>query len=72
MASIAELAYPCTLFLVFSLPPPVGLAVTFYGIEIVGAVVLVAAVTVLNLLRSRDIVDAPRHPEVALATEAGA
>jgi drug/metabolite transporter (DMT)-like permease len=72
MASIAELGYPCTLFLVFSLPPPVGLAVPFYGIEIIGALVLIAAVTVLNLLRSRDIVDAPRRPSVALATEIGA
>jgi drug/metabolite transporter (DMT)-like permease len=70
MASIAELGYPCTLFLVFSLPPPVGLGETFYGIEVVGAVVLVAAVTALNLLRSRDIVEAPRRSEVALTAEA--
>ena len=30
MASIAELGYPCTLFLVFSLPAPVGLGLPLY------------------------------------------
>jgi drug/metabolite transporter (DMT)-like permease len=71
MASIAELAYPCTLFLVFSLPSPVGLGLPFYGIEIVGALVLVAAVTTLNLLKHRDVVEAPRRPEPLLAREGG-
>jgi drug/metabolite transporter (DMT)-like permease len=71
MASIAELAYPCALFLVFSLPAPVGLGVPFYGIEIVGAVVLVAAVTTLNLLKHRDVVATPHHPDVVLAAEGG-
>ncbi|HEY8672226.1 MAG TPA: DMT family transporter [Candidatus Dormibacteraeota bacterium] len=71
MASIAELAYPCALFLVFSLPSPVGLGVPFYGIEIVGAVVLVAAVTTLNVLKQRDVVVVPRRPDVTLAREGG-
>ena len=71
MASIAELAYPCTLFLVFSLPPPVGIGVPFYGIEIVGALVLIAAVTTLNLLKHRDVVETPHRPEVTLAHEGG-
>ena len=69
MASIAELGYPCTLFLVFSLPPPVGLGFPFYGIEIVGAVVLVTAVTTLNLLKHNDVVVAPQHVEPVLARE---
>jgi drug/metabolite transporter (DMT)-like permease len=69
MASIAELAYPCALFLVFSLPKPVGLGVPFYGIEIVGALVLVAAVTTLNLLKQRDVVVVPNRPDIALAHE---
>jgi drug/metabolite transporter (DMT)-like permease len=72
MASIAELAYPCALFLVFSLPAPVGLGVPFYGIEIVGAVVLVAAVTTLNVLKQREVVVVPRRPDVTLAREGGA
>jgi drug/metabolite transporter (DMT)-like permease len=71
MASIAELAYPCTLFLVFSLPAPVGLGLPFYAIEAVGAVILVAAVTALNLLKHRDVVEAPRRSEVILASEGG-
>ena len=71
MASIAELAYPCALFLVFSLPAPVGLGVPFHGIEIVGAVLLVAAVTTLNVLKQRDVVAAPHRPEVVLAPEGG-
>ncbi len=61
MASVAELGYPCALFLVFSLPPPVGQGIPFYGIEIVGAIVLVAAVTTLNLLKHRDVVETPHH-----------
>jgi drug/metabolite transporter (DMT)-like permease len=71
MASIAELAYPGALFLVFSLPKPVGLGVPFYGIEIVGAAVLVAAVTTLNLLKDHDVVATPHHPDAVLATEGG-
>jgi drug/metabolite transporter (DMT)-like permease len=71
MASIAELAYPCALFLVFSLPAPVGLGVPFHGIEIVGAVLLVAAVTALNVLKQRAVVAAPHRPEVILAPEGG-
>jgi drug/metabolite transporter (DMT)-like permease len=69
MASIAELGYPCTLFLVFSLPPPVGLGFPFYGIEIVGAVVLVAAVTTLNLLKDNNVVVAPPRVDAVLAHE---
>jgi drug/metabolite transporter (DMT)-like permease len=68
MASIAELGYPCTLFIVFSLPAPVGLGSPFYGIEVVGAIVLIAAVTSLNLLKRREVVVAPHSPEVAPAT----
>ena len=70
LASIAELGYPCTLFIVFSLPPPVGLGESFYGVEIFGAVVLVVAVTALNLLRRRDVVESPRRSDIALVTEA--
>jgi hypothetical protein len=69
MASIAELAYPCTLFLVFSLPAPVGLGLPLYGIEIVGALVLIAVVTTLNLLKDRDVVETPRRTDVTLAAE---
>jgi drug/metabolite transporter (DMT)-like permease len=71
MASVAELGYPCTLFLVFSLPGPIGLGLPFYGIEIVGGLVLVAMVTALNLLKPRGVVDTARRPEVTLAPEGG-
>jgi hypothetical protein len=71
MASVAELAYPCTLFLVFSLPAPVGLGLPLYGIEIVGALVLIAVVTTLNVLKHRDVVETPRRTDVTLAAEGG-
>lgn len=69
VASIAELAYPCTLFLVFSLPKPMGLGSPFYSIEIVGALVLLAAVTTLNTLRQRDVVVSPHRSEAIVASE---
>ncbi len=69
MASIAELGYPCTLFLVFSLPAPVGLGLPLYGIEIVGALLLIAVVTTLNLLKHRDVVEAPQQTELIVGAE---
>jgi drug/metabolite transporter (DMT)-like permease len=69
VATIAELAYPCTLFLVFSLPPPVGLGTPLYAPEVAGAVLLVAAVTALNLLKDREVVQAPPERDEALAAE---
>jgi len=71
MASIAELGYPCALFLVFSLPAPVGLGLPLYAIEIVGALLLIAVVTTLNLLKDRDVVETPRRADVTLAAEGG-
>jgi drug/metabolite transporter (DMT)-like permease len=72
LATVAELAYPGALFLVFSLPPPVGLGVPLHGVQIAGAVVLVIAVTTLNLLKDREVVAAPRRTDVTLAAHAGA
>jgi DME family drug/metabolite transporter len=69
LASIAELGYPCTLFLVFSLPAPVGLGLPLYPIEIVGALLLVAVVTTLNVLKHRDVVETPHRPEVTLVAQ---
>jgi drug/metabolite transporter (DMT)-like permease len=69
VATIAELAYPCTLFLVFSLPPPVGLGTPLYAPEIAGAVLLVAAVTALNLLKDREVVQVPPERDEMLSTE---
>jgi hypothetical protein len=71
LASIAELGYPCTLFLVFSLPAPVGLGLPLYGIEIVGALLLIAVVTTLNVLKHRDVVETPRHADVPVPAEVG-
>jgi len=69
LAAVAELGYPCALFLVFSLPPPVGLGAPLTGLEIVGAVLLAAAVTSLNVLKEQRIVEVPYRHEVSLASE---
>ena len=53
IASIAELAYPCALFLLFSLPAPFGQGAPLQPVEILGAIVLVASVTAVNLLHVR-------------------
>ena len=58
LAAFAELAYPCTLFLIFSLPPPVGLGAPLRPVAIAGAAMLTAAVTALNVLKSRHVVEA--------------
>jgi drug/metabolite transporter (DMT)-like permease len=60
ISTVAELGYPAALFLVFSLPKPYGFASPLHPLEIVGAVILVAAVTSLNLLKRRDVVETPR------------
>src|SRR3981189_1565776 len=59
LATIAELGYPLALFLIFSLPPPVGQAAPLQPIELVGAALLVASVVALNFLKGRDVVEAP-------------
>ncbi|MBV8194875.1 MAG: EamA family transporter [Candidatus Dormibacteraeota bacterium] len=56
LATFAELGYPCALFLVFSLPPPVGLGAPLHVAAILGAIALVIAVTALNALKGRDVV----------------
>jgi drug/metabolite transporter (DMT)-like permease len=70
ISTFAELGYPAALFLVFSLPAPYGYASPLHPIEIVGAVILVVAVTSLNLLQRRDVVETPRsRPGLHLAGE---
>lgn len=61
LATVAELAYPCTLFLLFSLPKPVGLGAPLQRMQIVGAVILVCAVTALNVVRRREVIRVPRR-----------
>ncbi len=61
LATVAELGYPLALFLIFSLPPPVGQGVPLRPIELVGAVLLVAGVVSLNFLKTRQIVEVPRE-----------
>jgi drug/metabolite transporter (DMT)-like permease len=61
LATIAELGYPLALFLIFSLPPPVGQGVPLQAVEVVGAVLLVASVVTLNFLKTRDVVEVPRE-----------
>jgi drug/metabolite transporter (DMT)-like permease len=61
LATIAELGYPLALFLIFSLPPPVGQAAPLHPVELVGAVLLVTGVVALNFLKARNIVEVPRE-----------
>jgi drug/metabolite transporter, DME family len=61
LATIAELGYPLALFLIFSLPPPVGQGAPLRSVELVGAVLLVAGVVALNFLKARNIVEVPRE-----------
>jgi drug/metabolite transporter, DME family len=69
ISSFAELGYPAALFLIYSLPAPVGFGTPLQPLEVVGALVLVAAVTGLNFLKGRDVVRAPRPTELRLASE---
>ena len=59
LATIAELGYPLALFLIFSLPAPVGQGAPLRPIELLGAVLLVVSVVTLNFLKTRDIVELP-------------
>ena len=61
LATIAELGYPLALFLIFSLPAPVGQAAPLRPIELLGAVLLVTGVVTLNFLKARDVVELPRE-----------
>ncbi|MGC8626148.1 MAG: DMT family transporter [Acidimicrobiales bacterium] len=54
VSSFAELGYPAALFLIYSLPAPVGFGSPLQPLEVVGAVVLVAAVTGLNVLKANE------------------
>jgi drug/metabolite transporter, DME family len=54
ISSFAELGYPAALFLIYSLPAPVGFGSPLQPLEVVGAVVLVVAVTSLNVLKGRE------------------
>src|ERR1019366_5414143 len=69
ISSFAELGYPAALFLIFSLPTPVGFESPLQPLEIVGAVILVAAVTCLNFLKRHDLVRTERSSELRLASE---
>jgi drug/metabolite transporter (DMT)-like permease len=66
LATIAELGYPLALFLIFSLPPPVGQGAPLRTVELLGAALLLVAVLALNFLKARDVVEVPRqrHAEV--------
>jgi drug/metabolite transporter (DMT)-like permease len=69
LATIAELGYPLALFLIFSLPPPVGQAAPLQTVEVVGAALLVASVVTLNFLKNRDVVQVPRSARPVPAPE---
>jgi drug/metabolite transporter (DMT)-like permease len=59
LATIAELGYPLALFLIFSLPAPVGQGAPLQPVELIGAVLLVAGVVTLNFLKAKDVVEVP-------------
>jgi len=59
VSSFAELGYPAALFLIYSLPAPAGFGSPLHPFEVIGAVVLVAAVTGLNVLKGREGVTVP-------------
>lgn len=61
MATLSELAFPVTLFLIYTLPKPVGLALPLHAAQVIGAVALIAAVTTLNLLKDREVIE-ESHP----------
>ena len=61
LATIAELGYPLALFLIFSLPPPVGQGAPLRPVEVLGAALLAIAVLTLNFLKARDVVEVPRQ-----------
>ena len=61
LATVAELGYPLALFLIFSLPAPVGQGAPLRPVELLGAVLLVAGVVTLNFLKTRNIVAVPRQ-----------
>jgi drug/metabolite transporter (DMT)-like permease len=69
LATIAELGYPLALFLIFSLPAPVGQGAPLRPVELLGAVLLVASVVTLNFMKSRYVVDVP-HERLAAARSA--
>lgn len=69
VSSFAELGYPAALFLVFSLPAPYGYAVPIQPLEVAGAVVLVVAVTSLNLMMRRDVITGSQPRQLRLAAE---
>lgn len=61
LATIAELGYPLALFLIFSLPAPVGQGAPLRPVELIGALLLLAGVVTLNFLKTRDVVEVPRE-----------
>jgi drug/metabolite transporter (DMT)-like permease len=69
ISTLAELGYPAALFLIYSLPAPVGFGLRLQPMEVGGAVLLIAAVTCLNLLNRRGGVSSPQPRELRLAQE---
>lgn len=71
LATIAELGYPLALFMIFSLPPPVGQGAPLRPVELVGALLLLVGVVTLNFLKARDVVEVPRSRERLAVADAG-
>jgi len=63
ISTLAELGYPAALFILFSLPEPYGFGAPLRPMELLGALMLIIAVTVMNVTKRRDMVLAPAMEE---------
>lgn len=64
ISTLAELGYPAALFLVFSLPSPYGFGAPLRPTELLGALILVSAVTAMNFLKTKERIVIKRDPSV--------
>lgn len=68
ISTLAELGYPAALFILFSLPEPYGFGAPLRPMELLGALMLIIAVTLMNMMKRRDVVLAPaREGAIELA-----
>jgi len=72
ISTLAELGYPAALFLIFSLPAPYGFSAPLRPAELVGAILLVFAVTAMNLQKHRGSVTTRAATKLQLQSEPAA
>ena len=69
ISTLAELGYPAALFLIFSLPAPYGFSAPLRPAELFGAILLVFAVTAMNLQKYRGSVTTRTAAQLQLQCE---